>query len=94
MEPEATQNIIHQNHPILSSWYIHQSVRYSKYGFILLMLISFMGRVAIYLSVAIRELEGLQDILILQVPYLPPPRLHTAADFPASFGDPFLGVNR
>lgn len=56
MEPEATQNIIHQNHPILSSWYIHQNVRYSKYGFILLMLISFMGRLAIYLSVAIREL--------------------------------------
>lgn len=88
MEPKATQNIIHQNHPIPSSWYIHQSVRYSKHGFILLMLVSFMGCLVIYLSVAIRELGGLQNILILQVPYLPPPCLHKVADFPTSFGDP------
>lgn len=56
MEPEATQNIIHQKHPIPSSWHIHQSVSYSKDGFILLMLISFTGRLVIYLSVAIRKL--------------------------------------
>lgn len=92
MEPEATQNIIHQNRPIPSSWYIHQSVRYSKYGFILLMLISFTGRLVIYLSVAIRELGGRQNILILQVPYLPPPCLYTAADFPTlPLGILFLG---
>lgn len=40
MQPEATQNIIHQKSRIHSSWHIHQNVSYSKYGFILLMLIS------------------------------------------------------
>lgn len=44
MEPEATQNIIHQKHPIPSSGHIHQSVSWSKDSFTLLMMISFTGR--------------------------------------------------
>lgn len=47
MQPEATQNIIHQRHHVQSSQHIHQIVSYPKYGFILLMLISFMERLAI-----------------------------------------------
>lgn len=83
MEPEATQNIIHQKHPIPSSRYIHQNVSYSKCSFILLMLISLTGRLVVYLSVAIRGLSGrrLQSMLIPSVPYLPP----------TSLGIPFLG---
>lgn len=86
MEPEATQNIIHQKHPIPSSWHIHQSVSYSKDGVILLMLISFTGRLVIYLSVAIRELgRGRGTAERFTYPgSLPPTYLHIAVDFPTS----------
>lgn len=81
MEPEAAQNIIHQKHPIPSSWHIHQSVSYSKYGFGLLMLISFMGRLVIYLSVAIKEVGELWSILIPRASYLRPVCLHAVVGF-------------
>lgn len=84
MEPEATQNIIHQKHPIPSSWHIHQSVSWSKDSFTLLMMISFTGRLVIYLSVAIRELGWGTAEHFTSPGSLLPTYLHIAVDFPTS----------
>lgn len=86
MEPEATQNIIHQKHPIPSSWHIHQSVSWSKDSFTLLMMISFTGRPS---NLPFSGYKGAGAVggtaeHFASPGSLPPTYLHIAVDFPTS----------